>query len=70
MEWVFYKKIKKIKGLIFFIQANMSNLELISNMLAEATTTEISKEKMPTNLLRTGLLQNKEVQLLETPAKK
>ena len=27
----------------------MSNLELVLNMLAEATTTEISKEKQPNN---------------------
>ena len=27
----------------------MSNLELVLNMLAEATTTEISKEKKPNN---------------------
>jgi len=29
----------------------MTNLELILNMLAEATTTEISKEKKPNNFL-------------------
>ena len=28
----------------------MTNLELVLNMLAEATTTEISKEKKPKNL--------------------
>jgi len=28
----------------------MTNLELVLNMLAEATTTEISKEKKPTSL--------------------
>ncbi len=28
----------------------MSNLELVLNMLAEATTTEISKEKLPQSL--------------------
>ncbi len=30
----------------------MTNLELIINMLAEATTTEISKEKKPKYLLK------------------
>ena len=34
----------------------MTNLELVLNMLAEATTTEISKEKQPKNLL-----QNREI---------
>ncbi len=29
----------------------MSNLELVLNMLAEATTTEISKEKKPKNFV-------------------
>jgi len=34
----------------------MSNLELVLNMLAEASTTEISKQKHPT-----GLEQNKDI---------
>ena len=34
----------------------MSNLELVLNMLAEASTTEISKEKLPI-----GLKQNKDI---------
>ena len=40
-----YKQAKGLKkeGL----RDNMSNLELVLNMLAEATTTEISKEKLP-----------------------
>ena len=33
------------------LRDNMSNLELVLNMLAEATTTEISKEKKPTTFL-------------------
>lgn len=32
------------------LRDNMTNLELVLNMLAEATTTEISKEKNPKNL--------------------
>jgi hypothetical protein len=40
-----YKQVKGLKkeGL----RDNMTNLELVLNMLAEATTTEISKEKLP-----------------------
>ena len=34
----------------------MSNLELVLNMLAEASTTEISKEKQPV-----GLTENKDI---------
>lgn len=33
------------------LRDNMSNLELVLNMLAEATTTEISKEKNPKNFV-------------------
>jgi len=43
-----YKQIKELKkeGL----RDNMTNLELVLNMLAEATTTEISREKQPEGL--------------------
>lgn len=42
------KDYKKLKGLKKEnLRDNMSNLELVLNMLAEATTTEISKEKKP-----------------------
>ncbi len=42
------KNYKKLKGLKKEnLRDNMSNLELVLNMLAEATTTEISKEKNP-----------------------
>ncbi len=40
-----YKKYKGLKK--ENLRDNMSNLELVLNMLAEATTTEISKEKKP-----------------------
>lgn len=40
-----YKKLKNLKK--ENLRDNMSNLELVLNMLAEATTTEISKEKKP-----------------------
>ncbi len=44
------KKYKDYKGLKKEnLRDNMSNLELVLNMLAEATTTEISKEKKPKN---------------------
>lgn len=42
-----YKKFKDLKK--ENLRDNMTNLELVLNMLAEATTTEISKEKKPTD---------------------
>ncbi len=42
-----YKKHKDLKK--ENLRDNMTNLELVLNMLAEATTTEISKEKHPSN---------------------
>jgi hypothetical protein len=42
-----YKRFKKLKT--ESLRDNMTNLELVLNMLAEATTTEISKEKTPAN---------------------
>ena len=49
-----YKQVKGLKkeGL----RDNMTNLELVLNMLAEATTTEISKEKLPE-----GFEQNRKI---------
>ena len=49
-----YKQVKGLKkeGL----RDNMTNLELVLNMLAEATTTEISREKQPA-----GLEQNRTI---------
>jgi hypothetical protein len=45
------KQYKQAKGLKEEgLRDNMSNLELVLNMLAEATTTEISREKQPTGL--------------------
>jgi len=45
------KEYKKLKGLKKEnLRDNMTNLELVLNMLAEATTTEISKEKKPKNI--------------------
>jgi hypothetical protein len=42
-----YKQFKNLKT--ENLRDNMTNLELVLNMLAEATTTEISKEKQPQN---------------------
>ena len=51
------KDYKRLKGLKKEnLRDNMSNLELVLNMLAEASTTEISKKKVPQ-----GLVQNKQV---------
>lgn len=43
-EYKQHKNLKKEN-----LRDNMTNLELVLNMLAEATTTEISKEKEPKN---------------------
>lgn len=51
------KQYKKLKGLKKQnLRDNMTNLELVLNMLAEASTTEISKKKKPQ-----GLDRNKQV---------
>ncbi len=51
------KDYKELKGLKKEnLRDNMNNLELVLNMLAEASTTEISKEKKPT-----GLEENKNI---------
>ncbi len=49
-----YKKFKNLKK--ESLRDNMTNLELVLNMLAEATTTEISKKHKPR-----GLSENKDV---------
>ncbi|MDR2448805.1 MAG: hypothetical protein LBD52_02465 [Prevotellaceae bacterium] len=43
-----YKRLKGLKT--ESLRDNMTNLELVLNMLAEASTTEISKKKQPRNL--------------------
>jgi len=51
------KKYKNFKGLKKEnLRDNMSNLELVLNMLAEATTTEISKEKKPKNFIENKII--------------
>ncbi len=52
-----YKNLKNLKK--ENLRDNMTNLELIINMLAEATTTEISKEKQPENLKESKKIANK-----------
>ena len=49
-----YKKYKDLKK--ENLRDNMTNLELVLNMLAEATTTEISKEKNPTTFTENKII--------------
>jgi hypothetical protein len=51
-----YKKYKNLKK--ENLRDNMTNLELVLNMLAEATTTEISKEKKPKTFLQNKIIAN------------
>lgn len=52
-----YKKHKNLKKET--LRDNMTNLELVLNMLAEATTAEISKEKKPTTLEENKKIANR-----------
>lgn len=52
-----YKKLKNLKQQS--LRDNMSNLELVLTMLAEASTTEISKEKKPTSLKQSKSIAQK-----------
>ncbi len=52
-EYKTHKNLKKEN-----LRDNMSNLELVLNMLAEATTTEISKEKKPKNFSENKKIAN------------
>ncbi len=49
-----YKKFKKLKK--ENLRDNMTNLELVLNMLAEATTKEISKEKKPKTFTENSII--------------
>ena len=51
-----YKKFKNLKK--ENLRDNMTNLELVLNMLAEATTTEISKEKKPETFKENRIIAN------------
>lgn len=51
-----YKNLKNLKK--ENLRDHMSNLELVLNMLAEATTTEISKEKRPKNFSENRIIAN------------
>jgi len=51
------KEYKKLKGLKKQnLRDNMTNLELVLNMLAEASTTEISKEKKPQSFVENATI--------------
>jgi len=52
-----YKKLKDLKK--ENLRDNMTNLELVLNMLAEATTTEISKEKKPKKFEQSKKIANR-----------
>ncbi|RKR10297.1 BRO family protein [Flavobacterium sp. 90] len=52
-EYKNHKSLKKEN-----LRDNMSNLELVLNMLAEATTTEISKEKKPESFIENKIIAN------------
>jgi len=52
-----YKKLKNLKK--ENLRDNMTNLELVLNMLAEVSTTEISKEKHPKNLTENKIVARK-----------
>lgn len=55
------KQYKNMKGLKREnLRDNMTNLELVINMLAEATTTEISKEQKPETFTENKVVANKE----------
>ncbi len=49
-----YKQHKNLKK--ENLRDNMTNLELVLNMLAEATTSEISKEKKPKNFVENKVI--------------
>lgn len=51
-----YKNFKNLKK--ENLRDNMTNLELVLNMLAEATTTEISKQKKPKNFQENKIIAN------------
>jgi len=51
-----YKNFKDLKK--ESLRDNMTNLELVLNMLAEATTTEISKEKKPETFEQNRIIAN------------
>ena len=63
-----YKKHKDLKK--ENLRDNMTNLELVLNMLAEATTTEISKEKKPKTFSESKTIANQGERLPAIPAKK
>ena len=63
-----YKEFKNLKK--ENLRDNMTNLELVLNMLAEATTKEISKEKKPKSFTENKIIARKVELLLEIQEKK
>jgi len=54
-QYKIFKELKKEN-----LRDNMTNLELVLNMLAEATTTEISKEKKPKTFVESKTIANQD----------
>ena len=52
------------------LRANMLNLELVLNMLAKATTTEISRKKKPKSFTESKKIANKAALSLATHERK
>ena len=63
-----YKKLKGLKK--ENLRDNISDLELVLTMLAEATTTEISKTVKPATFLKIRKWRKKAVRLREIPGKR
>ena len=61
-----YKQLKVLKK--ENLRDNMKNIELVLNMLAEVTTTAISRQDSQKHLLKTNKLQN-EVEMLQMTQK-
>lgn len=65
------KEYKRYKGLkTESLRDNMTNLELVLNMLAEATTTEISKEKKPKTVAENRKIAHQGGTIAGIPARK
>ena len=62
-----YKKFKSLKKQN--LRDNMTNLELVLNMLAEATTTEISKKKQPKGFYESRVIAREGGQIAGTARK-
>lgn len=71
MVWHDNPAVQKLKGLKKEnLRDNMSDLELVLTMLAEATTTEISKTVKPATFSENQKVAQKAVRLREIPGKR